>query len=666
KQNAGMSDIAGRHRKQRYQHDSQYTAVRKYWHGEETGKSDKTRTDVRAERDFETLEDEGRKIKSGIGQRDDRNFEITGLECKKTGNSVKTGMDSSKTGNPSKMGIDGCMTGNSKDFGINNVYSEKTNISSLSDRKASKDYEYRKDYGGIMKYFHSESGFENGRGSKGGIVSKREKIFITGTISRGETLYKSGTTTESRQITRSGTIAKFGTPPKSGPNTETGIHTERPLDNQNASYTKYFNRNNTRRIRSSRKLRKNVEKSAAAIREEDDLIELDRKKRYRKALQKMKIRREYAAAIRKGEEAKQAADYAKKATEKTKSLAQKVIDLVRRHAGLAAIILLFVFMFMFVSTCISSCGSMFGGGSSIVMGGSYESLPNDIDGAESTLSALEAELKDKTYNIMRDYPGYDEYYVYPDYIGHDPFTLVSFLSAEHGIFTASGVQGEVEGLFAEMYDLVLTPTQEIRTRLVTVWSTETDEETGETISVPSTTSEDYTVNVLTARLYRKDLETIVEERLSGNQDAQDLYGAYQVTKGAMQDYYSPLESTWSGSIIKQYGWSKDAAGTSEFHNGIDIAVNPDVDILSAQDGTVTMVTYDDHYGGYVEITGSNGYQSRYGHLQSTNVTVGQSIAHGEVIGKSGHTLPGTACHLHLECIVNGEYYNPVFYFENGQ
>ena len=473
----------------------------------------------------------------------------------------------------------------------------------LNDRKSAKNSEYSKDQRGIRRYFHSDSGFEDRR----------------------------------------------------------HVNTDKPDYDQ----TKYFCRRETRRIKSSRRTRKAAEKTASAIRAEDELIELDRKKRYRKALQKMKIRREYANAIRKGEEAKQAADYAKKATERTKSIASKTIEMVRKHAGIAAVALAFVFMFMVISTCISSCGSMFGGGSSVIMGGSYDSLPSDIDGVESALSSLEAQLRNRVKNIKTEYPGYDEYNINVSGIEHNPFSLVSYLSAEHGIFTASDCQDEIEDLFKEMYDLVITPTQETRSRSVTTWTTTTDPETGETTSTPTTTIEYYTVNILSVSLKKKTLETIAEEKFAGNQDAKDLYEAYQVTKGALQEYYSPLESDWYGSVIKNFGSYEDSSGNEQYHNGIDISVSPGTDILAAQDGVITMASYDSHYGGYVEITGITGYVSRYGHLQTMNVEVGQTVLHGDVIGKSGHTLEGTVCHLHLECIFEGEYYNPLFYFESG-
>ena len=48
------------------------------------------------------------------------------------------------------------------------------------------------------------------------------------------------------------------------------------------------------------------------------------------------------------------------------------------------------------------------------------------------------------------------------------------------------------------------------------------------------------------------------------------------------------------------------------------------------------------------------------------MSAGQSVKKGDNIGKSGNTGSSTGSHLHIECLYNGEYYNPLFYFEAGE
>jgi len=88
-------------------------------------------------------------------------------------------------------------------------------------------------------------------------------------------------------------------------------------------------------------------------------------------------------------------------------------------------------------------------------------------------------------------------------------------------------------------------------------------------------------------------------------------------------------------------------------------------VYSACDGTVTTAAYDSGYGNYIVIEDSRGYVTKYAHLDSISVSVGQSVMHGDVIGLSGNTGNSTGSHLHIELMYGGEYYNPIFYFDSG-
>ena len=76
------------------------------------------------------------------------------------------------------------------------------------------------------------------------------------------------------------------------------------------------------------------------------------------------------------------------------------------------------------------------------MAGSYMSVPAEIDAADLAFSELEMELQKEINAIETDYPDYDEYRYNLDAIGHDPFALISYLSAVHTEFTAAEVQSE--------------------------------------------------------------------------------------------------------------------------------------------------------------------------------------------------------------------------------
>ena len=98
---------------------------------------------------------------------------------------------------------------------------------------------------------------------------------------------------------------------------------------------------------------------------------------------------------------------------------------------------------------------------------------------------------------------------------------------------------------------------------------------------------------------------------------------------------------------------------------MDIAVPTGTQVLASMDGTVTTATYDASYGNYVVIE-KDGYITKYAHMDTLSVSTGQVVTHGTVIGTTGNTGSSTGSHLHIECLYNGEYYNPLFYFEAGE
>ena len=88
-------------------------------------------------------------------------------------------------------------------------------------------------------------------------------------------------------------------------------------------------------------------------------------------------------------------------------------------------------------------------------------------------------------------------------------------------------------------------------------------------------------------------------------------------------------------------------------------------ILAVQDGRVVSAGDADSYGLCVVIEDDKGYQSRYAHCSSLNVSAGQEVKRGDVIAAVGSTGDSTGPHLHLEVMLDGEYLNPYFFVDNG-
>ncbi len=407
------------------------------------------------------------------------------------------------------------------------------------------------------------------------------------------------------------------------------------------------------------------------LEENPEMQEKTLKKQLQKRLQKQRIKREYAKAVRTGQAAKNTKEAAVKTANFTTTVAKKLQEMAAKHASLLVTVGACALLLIMIMTSVSSCGAMFSNGMSTTLAGSYMSVPAEIDAADLAFSELEMELQKEIDSIETDYPDYDEYRYSLDAIGHDPFALISYLSAVHTEFTAADVQGEVESLFDEMYELTLNPVTETRTRTVTKTGTRpvtdpvTGEETGEEEEYEYEEEEEYTVTILEVTLTAKDLNLIAAGYM--NSEQKEIYALYNETHGLTQQFYTPLNLYWYNYVSSYYGYRiNPVTGTEQFHRGVDIAVPTGTGVLAAMDGTVTTAAYDSYYGNYIVIEDSNGYCTKYAHMDTLSVSAGQAVKHGDSIGTTGNTGSSTGSHLHIECLYNGEYYNPLFYFEAGE
>ena len=405
------------------------------------------------------------------------------------------------------------------------------------------------------------------------------------------------------------------------------------------------------------------------LEENPQMQEKTLKKQLQKRLQKQRIKREYAKAKRAGQAAKNTKEAAAKSVNFTTTVAKKVQEMAAKHASLFVTIGVFAILLIMIMTAVSSCGAMFSDGMSTTLAGSYMSVPAEIDAADLAFSELEMELQKEIDSIETDHPDYDEYRYNLDAIGHDPFALISYLSAVHTEFTAAEVQSEIESLFDEMYELTLNPVEETRTRTVTKTGTRTvtdpvtGAETEEEYEYEE--QEEYTVTILEVTLTAKDLNVVAAGHMDGEQKG--IYALYNETHGLTQQFYTPLNLYWYNYVSSYYGYRiNPVTGAEQLHRGVDIAVPTGTGVFAAMDGTVTTAAYDSSYGNYIVIEDSNGYCTKYAHLDTLSVSAGQTVKHGDSIGTTGNTGSSTGSHLHIECLYNGAYYNPLFYFEAGE
>lgn len=278
--------------------------------------------------------------------------------------------------------------------------------------------------------------------------------------------------------------------------------------------------------------------------------------------QKRKIKRQYAKDLRSGAKAAgkagSTANNARKATQKAGAATGKTTDFIARHwkgiLTVGAVLLLLVVIF----TGLSSCSAMLQGGVSSILGTSYTAEDRDIQGAEADYKALEADLRAEIDNIESTHPGYDEYQYHLDEIGHDPFSLASYLTAKLYDYTREEAQTELQALFERQYTLTLREEVEIRYRTET--STSTDPETGETTT--ETEEVPYEYYILHVTLTNKNLSTLAGELLTPEE--KERFDVYMETKGNKPDVFGENIYVPGGGQHPDYEIPPDALSDERF------------------------------------------------------------------------------------------------------
>lgn len=114
----------------------------------------------------------------------------------------------------------------------------------------------------------------------------------------------------------------------------------------------------------------------------------------------------------------------------------------------------------------------------------------------------------------------------------------------------------------------------------------------------------------------------------------------------------------TGSVTSSYGMrTHPITGVYRLHSGTDFSYG-DGNVYAARAGTVS-IQYPGWAGVLVVIKHGNGVVTQYAHMASVNVSPGQSVNAGQVIGRIGSRGRATGPHLHFEVLVNGSYVDPM-------
>ena len=187
--------------------------------------------------------------------------------------------------------------------------------------------------------------------------------------------------------------------------------------------------------------------------------------------QKQHIKRQYAKAMRAAGQTAQGAAKAAGTTAKAAKTAAKesgrTASFVVRHWKGVLVAVALLLLTALVMGSLQSCTAMFGSAGSGFAAASYLSEDADMLGAEAAYAGKETALQEylDSYESTHDY---DEYHFDLDEIGHDPYVLISILSALHdGVFKLDEVQGDLAMLFEKQYTLTERVEVEVRYRTET-------------------------------------------------------------------------------------------------------------------------------------------------------------------------------------------------------
>ncbi|MBR2894424.1 MAG: C40 family peptidase, partial [Oscillospiraceae bacterium] len=256
---------------------------------------------------------------------------------------------------------------------------------------------------------------------------------------------------------------------------------------------------------------------------------------YSRWQQKRAIRREYAAAKMGRSTGKtiSASELSANAVKRAGQESAKAVQFVARNKKIILVGGIFAVMLLFLMSVAASCSVFVQSGISAIGTTTYPMADSDIYDAEAQYCALEADLQDDLNNYASTHD-YDEYVFDLDTIEHDPYVLISAITALYGgNWTAADVGDIIQMLFEKQYILTETVTTETRYRneLREGHRIEIDPYTGAAHSVPYVYYEEvpYSYRICTVTLENCNLSHVpvyvmTEEQLS-------IYAVYMRSLG---------------------------------------------------------------------------------------------------------------------------------------
>ncbi len=260
-----------------------------------------------------------------------------------------------------------------------------------------------------------------------------------------------------------------------------------------------------------------------------------------KSRQKASIKKDYAKKAKdNADNAKSASETASKTASKIRNGVRKIAEYIKTHKEVLGIIAVIALLAVLMLGVASSCSVFVQSGVSGLGVSTYPSKDEDMLSAEESYKSLEEALNQE----IRDYElthAYDEYIYDLDEMGHDPYVLISALTAVYGgEWTISEASGLIQTIFDSQYVLTENVVTETRytTDYVTNYQWVWNGYWGQYVLTPVTTEVQvpYDYYICTVTLETKDLEEVVTEMMTDEQKA--VYLIYIEMKGNRPDLFN--------------------------------------------------------------------------------------------------------------------------------
>ncbi|CAB1246204.1 Peptidase M23 [Ruminococcaceae bacterium BL-6] len=263
--------------------------------------------------------------------------------------------------------------------------------------------------------------------------------------------------------------------------------------------------------------------------------------------QKRAVKKQYAAAKRAGQftgSAGKTAENTAKAAKTAARQSKRAAAFVARHRNGFLIAAGVFLVLVLLLNILSSSSVLLEGALSGVTMSTYPSTDDAMLGAEAAYAQKEANLQDEIDHYQVRHPSYDENHYTLDKIGHDPYVLVSILTAWHGgEWTLDEVRDTLSTLFSKEYQLTQTVETETRTRTETDTVTDPDGTTHtETRQIP------YPYTICNVKLHNEDLSHLPIFIM--NEDQVGVYSMYMSTLGNRPDLF-PASAYPNASTVKK-------------------------------------------------------------------------------------------------------------------